>query len=59
MAKLYSFFQHDSEEVQREWLKFTQKVLSHASVTDTVHLHGVADHLKLNCSASHHVLLAD
>lgn len=26
MAQLYSFFQHDSEEVQREWLKFTQKV---------------------------------
>lgn len=30
MAQLYSFFQHDSEEVQREWLKFTQKVLSTA-----------------------------
>ena len=27
MAQLYSFFQADSEEVQREWLKFTQKVL--------------------------------
>lgn len=26
MAQLYSFFQTDSEEVQREWLKFTQKV---------------------------------
>lgn len=26
MAQLYSFFQTDSEEVQREWLKFTHKV---------------------------------
>ena len=26
MAQLYSFFQNDSEEVQHEWLKFTQKV---------------------------------
>ncbi len=31
MAQLYSFFQTDSEEVQREWLKFTHKV--HHSVT--------------------------
>ena len=29
MAQLYSFFQADSEEVQREWLKFTQKVCFH------------------------------
>lgn len=28
MAQLYSFFQTDSEDVQREWLKFTQKVSS-------------------------------
>ncbi|KAL0040883.1 hypothetical protein WJX79_008591 [Trebouxia sp. C0005] len=26
MAQLYSFFQTDSEEVQREWLKFTHKI---------------------------------
>ena len=37
MAQLYSFFQHDSEEVQREWLKFTQKVLSSGHVASTLH----------------------
>ena len=26
MAQLYTFFAADPEEVQREWVKFTQKV---------------------------------
>ena len=42
MAQLYSFFQTDSEEVQREWLKFTQKVSpSSAKIALPRYLHGI------------------
>ena len=39
MAQLYSFFQNDSEEVQHEWLKFTQKVCLAKLVYTVASLH--------------------
>ena len=51
MAQLYSFFQTDSEEVQREWLKFTHKVhhsviLQHTyfPVSHVFNLMSISDH---------------